>query len=178
LTVEARSMEESGETRSLLTDAIWPAPAPNGTQLAVVTVRPEDAARGLGLYDLERDTLHQLVAPGRFDDVDSPVFSTDGRWLYFFAADYSTVSAPAVLAGWRGVAHAHSNQPGLWWRIGVSGGGLEAVTADPEIVSHGTMTHDGRLLYTSSAGVRIVSADGIRTLFTEPFYGAVAALAP
>lgn len=166
----------AGASRPLTRNAIWPTPSPDGRLLALVTVDPASLARGLAVLDLPSGRLRRLLPDGRFPDVDAPVFGPGGTWLYFFASGETRTSLLDLLGS---AAHAHSNQPGLWWRLRTDGSGLETVTGEPEIISHGAIIGDGRMVYSSSAGLRVLDADGAAyTLDPAPYYGALAEWRP
>ncbi len=161
---------ESGSIQRLGANAIWPTPSPDGRRLAAVSVDPTTLIRGLTLLELPSGEPRTLIPPGRFPDIDAPVFSADGAWVYFFASSETTTSLLDLMGF---VAHAHSNQPGLWWRVAVDGGAPEALTREPEIISDGSRI-EGRLMYTSSLGLRMLTADGaVVTLNEAPYFGAL-----
>ena len=161
---------ESGSIQRLGANTIWPTPSPDGRRLAAVSVDPTTLIRGLTLLELPSGESRTLIPPGRFTDIDAPVFSADGAWVYFFASREATTSLLDLLGF---VAHAHSNQPGLWWRVAVDGGAPEVLTGEPEIISDGSRI-EGRLMYTSSLGLRMLTADGaVVTLNDAPYFGAL-----
>ncbi len=156
----------------VLDNAIWPAPSPNGEKLAFVAVDPQTLARGLSVLEPSSGAVSPLIEIGLFDDVDAPLFSPDNQWIYFFGP-----AAPQTgWLEWLGIssAQAHINRPGVWWKISVTGEGLQPVTADTEIISNATRSASGVLTYTSSLGVRLLSRDGARTLYEGPYFGGVA----
>ncbi len=164
------------QTRKVLDNAIWPAPAPDGARLAFVPVDPHTLARGLSILHLQSGEITELLAVGAYDDIDAPLFSRDGDWIYFFGPAAAAAAAGSSWLQWLGIksAHAHINRPGVWWKISVDGEQLQPVTGDSEIISNAARSDAGILTYTSSLGVRLLSADGVSTLLPQPFFGGVA----
>ncbi|MEM9621989.1 MAG: hypothetical protein AAF993_10095 [Pseudomonadota bacterium] len=160
---------------TVLRNAIWPAPSIDGARLAFVTVNPATLQRGLSVRDNKTGNVTELIEIGRFDDIDAPIFSTDGRWIYFFGPALTQSVSDGWLR-WLGIqtAHAHINRPGVWWKIAVDGNNLQTITDENEIISNASRADSGILTYTSSLGVRLLTEDGIMTLAAEPYFGGVA----
>ena len=168
-------------TEHLLGNAIWPAPSPDGRWLAFLSVNPTTLTRGLGLLDLRTRQVTSLIGNGAFADIDAPTFSADGQWIFFhgppqqgaLSQSHSWTDRLLALLG-IAPAHAHSNMPGVWWKISVRGDGLQAVTAQPEIISNASRLRSGALAYTSSLGLRRMLGGEVDTLNAEPYFGDVA----
>ena len=144
---------QSGEILPLATDGIWPRLSRDGSKLTYIGVNPVTQERGLFLAEPNGTQVQTLVPVGLFFDIDTPLFSPDGAWVYFSVAK----DAPGV--SWLGrllrvevaQAHADHNVPSDWWRAPVAGGEPEQVTEREEIIIYGEFSPDGNHLAYSTA---------------------------
>lgn len=98
---------------TVISNALFPAIAPNGTTLAFVRVvqdRPQ-----LVVYDLARQTEQVLLADPNFAALEAPVWSADGTTIYLAAS--LIVLGHAVPAPLRWFAAESASAHGLGWRL-------------------------------------------------------------
>jgi hypothetical protein len=171
---------ESGVSTDVIGNGIWPTVSPDGERIAFVGVQPQSQQRGLFMARADGSELRMLVQVGRFFDVDAPVFSPNGEWLYFAVAENDTRD-PATLSStwWERLlpvapARAHNDHdvPSDWWRVRVDGTGLQRVTEVDQIMTYGAFvpgrgndfvfaTTDGFYqLAGEDGGVRRLGVDG------------------
>lgn len=143
----------TGEQIELDKDGIWPRVSADGQWLAHVHVHVPSLQRSLVISRLDGSERRVLIPQGRYFDLDTPVFSQDSRTLYFTVAQYApdTRSLLDKLTGVR-TAHAHANQniPSAWWQIDVMGGVEEQISAETDIILHGSFDANGETLYFST----------------------------
>lgn len=140
----------------LLPNAIWPRVSPDGALLTFIGLNPVTRERGLFVSATDGSALRELVPIGRYLDIDTPVFSRDGRWVYFTIASEGAQSSLFQWQGLIGTAHAHAdhNTPSQWWRVAVDGGRPEALGSERAIILHGDRSPDDeQLLYSTREGV-------------------------
>jgi TolB protein len=111
--------------------------------------------------------------------MDMPLFSPDGRTIYFSAADPAGVAPGAsLLERLFGVtvAQAH-NVPSDWWRVPLEGGAAERLTEIGGIGLYGDFSPDGsRMAFISNTGVHVMNPDGsgLDTLIAaDGFFGTI-----
>ena len=156
-----RLIIETGGIEHVAMDGIWPSVSPDGTQVVYVTISPYTLANALYIADANGENARLLVAEDRFQVMDAPMFSPDGRWVYFSASEQISVS----LTWWENllgiqVAAAH-NIPSDWWRIPVSGGEIERLTNRDEVGLYGDISTDGEaIIFVSTSGLYQMNADG------------------
>lgn len=148
----------TGEQTQLAPDAFWPRPSADGNQFAYVHLNPDSLARSLHVADADGQNGRELIAGTVFEDVDAPLFSSDGTWLYFSAVETIAASQPwwERFTGLQ-VAYAH-DVPSDWWRVPVDGGEPERVTSIEAIGMFGVF--NGRLLaFSSTHGIYLLPDD-------------------
>jgi len=152
---------ETGDIQTVATDGIWPRLSPDGTKVTYVTINPGSLANALYIADANGENSTLLIPEDRFQVVDVPMFSPDGRWIYFSASELtqSTLTWWEVLLGIE-VAAAH-NIPSDWWRIAAAGGEIERLTNRDEVGLYGEFSTDGEIIiFVSTSGLYQMNADG------------------
>ncbi|MEM7531014.1 MAG: hypothetical protein AAF639_02455 [Chloroflexota bacterium] len=161
---------ETQTTEHIATNGLWPQLSPDGTRLVYLAINPETQVRSLVIADADGGNPQTLVAEDKFYDLDLPVFSPDGAWVYFSVPRDPTASSWLErLLGVKTVyAHGNHNVLGDWWRIAVKNHAdthsdeptIEQVDADapPAIMMYGEFapadsTYFG---YTSHRGLYVV----------------------
>lgn len=147
---------QTGESRLVIPNAIWPRISPDGQRIVFITLDLMSQQRGLGVADIDGSNMDNLLPIGQYFDIDSPFFAADGKSVYFSIVDEGpTVSWFEWLLGVN-VAHAHTehNLPSTWWRYGIEDGLIEEVGTEAKIVSHADRhpAYD-QILYTTRSGV-------------------------
>lgn len=141
-----------GSTQLIAQDGIWPRLSVDNEHLTFIIVDPITQDRGIVVTNLEGGNRVQLVRTGMYYDVDTPVFSQDGDYVYF------TASLAGRKVGWLdwllGVrtvsAHADANVPVEWMRVSVDGGEHEQLSAENRVIMYGDFSADGQTLYFSA----------------------------
>ena len=152
---------ETGEIELIAVDGIWPRLSPDGERLAFVTVNPASLANALYVADANGENGMQLISEDRFQVIDVPMFSPDGQWVYFAAAEVRSASQTwwEWLMGIQ-VAAAH-NIPSDWWRIPADGSEPERLTTINEVGLYGEFAENGRfIIFASVSGLYRMQADG------------------
>lgn len=160
-TVLARWDSQRDAVTAVVPNAIWPRLSPDGTQLAYVSVNPQTRANGLVVSRADGSEPRQLMAEDAFQVVDVPVFSPDGEWLYFTAAQNATGGRSwwEWLLGIQ-VAAAH-NIPSEWYRIPVQGGAPQRLTTIDGVNMFGLFAPDNAtIFFTSAVGLQQMQPDG------------------
>ncbi|MEM7331526.1 MAG: hypothetical protein AAF490_05515 [Chloroflexota bacterium] len=152
---------ESGESIQIAPEGIWPAVSPANDKISYVTVDPQSLGNALWLANPDGGEARQLVPEGEFEVVDVPLFSPDGEWVYFTAAENreTAVSWWHRLVGVK-TASAH-NIPSDWYRISAAGGDYEQLTAILETGIYGDFSPDGQLIaFATFNGLYLMKPDG------------------
>lgn len=153
----------TGEQIEIAQDGVWPHVSTVGERLTYITVDPETQERGVVVSDWDGENVVEVVASGRYFDVDSPRFSADNQYIYFAA------SVPAVTTSWLdrlfGVktAHAHEgiNVPVEWLRVPIAGGEHLQLSAENQRIIFGDFSATGDTLYfTTTEGLFSMPAQG------------------
>jgi Tol biopolymer transport system component len=141
--------------------AFWPRLSTDGTQLTYATINPTDLSNALYVANPDGTEAVQLLPETAFQVIDVPMFSPDGEWIYFTAAENPVSTRPwweRLLGIETAVAH---NIPADWWRIPVNGGEPERLTAINEVGLYGVFGEDGRIIYfASTTGLYQMNLDG------------------
>ena len=152
---------ESGDIVQIAPDGIWPTVSQDGGRIAYVTVNPESLGNALWIANPDGSEANQLVNEGEFEVVDVPLFSPDGAWVYFTAAENreTAVSWWRLLFGIK-TASAH-NIPSDWYRIPATGGEFEQLTAIEETGIYGDFSPDGQTIaFATFNGLYLMNPDG------------------
>lgn len=152
----------TGAITTLAENATWPQLSPDGEKLVYVQAEADTLLDMLILADGNGRNPQTLIEPGRFEAIDAPVFSPDGAWIYFSAAEVEVETS----FNWFGVQTARAHDVASnWYRLS-----LTTPQAQPERL---TDLEDARNLYgrfsphnpqmfafTSDAGLYLMLADG------------------
>lgn len=153
---------ETKNIENIAENGVWPRVSPNGEQLAFATVNPVTRKRDLYLANSDGTNVELIASSTVFIDLDAPLFSPDGEWLYFSAVtspQSARLSWFDKLLGVRTVS-AHS-VPSDWWRKRIAGGEPEKLTSLNEIRMYGTFSPNGRLFaFSSATGLYMMNPDG------------------
>ena len=169
--------------KKIVSDGIWPRVSADGKQLTFIGVQPRTQQRGLFASDLAGEQIKTLVPVGTYLDIDTPLFSLDGQWIYFSVAENPyAASWIEKLLGINAVhAHADHNIPSAWWRISVNGGEPEQLTDKQGIIIHGDFDPKiSSLAFSTTNGLYLMSIDGknVESISTAPYYGTLNWLIP
>ena len=170
-------------TQEIVSDGIWPRVSADGKQLTFIGVQPRTQQRGLFVSDLNGKQIKTLVPVGTYLDIDTPLFSPDGQWIYFSVAEnpYAASWIEKLLGINTAYAHADHNIPSAWWRINVNGGEPEQLTDKQGIIIHGAFNPKiSPLAFSTTSGLYLMSLDGknIESISTAPYYGTLNWLTP
>lgn len=161
---------ESKNIEDIIENGVWSRVSPNGELLAFATINPITRKRDIFIANSDGTNVELIASSTEFIDLDAPLFSPNGEWLYFSAvtSEQSTrLRWIDKLLGVKGVS-AHS-VPSDWWRIPIAGGEPEKLTSLNEIRMYGTFSPDGRLFaFSSATGIYMMNPDGTGlSLFLE-----------
>ncbi len=152
---------ETGQMVQIVPDGIWPAVSPDFEQISYVTVDPQSLGNSLWIANPDGTEAQMLVPEEAFEVVDVPLFSPDGRWLYFTAAE----NRETAVHWWHRLfgiqtASAH-NIPSDWYRIPTSGGDFERLTTIDETGIFGDFSPDGQYIaFATFNGLYLMNPDG------------------
>ncbi|MEM7348449.1 MAG: hypothetical protein AAF485_29820, partial [Chloroflexota bacterium] len=153
---------DTGEDELLVGDATWPRLSPNQDLVSHITFDSKTGQQRLQTTNLQTKQSTFLLDDNAFYDVDRPLFSPDGAWIYFVALEPPEAYLWGKLWGVQ-IAQAHGNHdiPGNWWRIPTQGGTPEPITRASETFIAGAFSPDGQTLGLSSrSGLYLVDAEG------------------
>ncbi len=151
----------TGQIDHIAGEAIWPQLSPDGAMLAYVLIESGTLANSLVIAEPDGNNAREVVSTTVFTAVDAPIFSPDNQMLYF-----SAVELAAARSWWEHllgvqVAAAH-NLPSDWYRIPVTGGEPERLTALNGVGLYGRFTPTGEPIFAfaSQGGIYEMAADG------------------
>lgn len=152
----------SGTVEATVENGVWPRLSPNGQQIAFAILDTETQTRDLYLANADGTDAALIVSSADFVDLDAPLFSPDGSWLYFSAV----TQEPSTTSSWWDkllgvqIVSAHS-VPSDWWRLPLAGGEPERLTTINEIGMYGVFSPDGRVFaFSSATGIYTMNPDG------------------
>lgn len=151
----------TGQTSSVVDDAIWPRLSADGSLLAYIHIDPASQANSLYISQPNGQDARLLVDEERFQVVDVPMFAPDGQHLYFSAAEPATTAVQwwERLLGIQ-VATAHTI-PSDWFRVPIAGGEPERLTDINAVNLYGDFSPDGQYIgFSSLGGLYVMRPDG------------------
>jgi hypothetical protein len=144
--------------------ATRPTLSPDRTQLAYLRLNAETQARSLWIHPLNGGKPTQLVSDSTFADLDHPLFSPDGKWVYFTVLEAPPPGSKGIHAligiGARTAkAHGDHNIPARWYRVPVTGGDPDLLMSDLLLIRESQVrgTHLG---YISDKGLWLIPLIG------------------
>jgi len=144
----------------LIDNAGWPSLSTDGKRLTYLSVNHHSKKRALWTANSDGSNPQQLVAEDVLYDLNLPLFSIDGQWIYFAVPQKPVLTwyqrlSPLSLA----YAHGNHDVPSRWGRISTQGGNPEILNTAPSQIYFGQFSPDGRYLgYTSDKGFHIWDA--------------------
>ena len=173
-----RVSADGGAAELVLSHAMWPRPSSDGASLAYVAFDLLEYKNDLYYAAPDGSESRPAMPPGIFLSVDAPLFSSDGEFIYFSAAgsgpETSGAEPGAEKRTWlemlMGVQVAHANgMPSEWWRLRLSGGDPERLTAIGASGLSGAFSPDGRYLgFVSYGGLGLLELEGSRLTWIFP----------
>jgi hypothetical protein len=144
--------------------ATLPVASPDGSFVAYLALNPHTGRRSIRVADAEGQHTVELVGEYTFSDIDLPMFSGDGQWVYFTVLDMPAPSLLSILVG-SSRAYAHGNHlvPARWYRVPATGGQAEIVTSNPDVTLFGSLYGD-LLGYVSSTGFSVIRDQGAQQI--------------
>ena len=163
----------AGRAETIVAGAYWPRLSDDGRQLAYVTLDATNTHNELYVAGPEGQAARRLDLPASLI-IDVPLFSPDGQWIYFSAADLSFPARNWLDRLW-GVQTAEAadnphSLPADWWRVPTAGGPAEQIIPLYGTALYGAFSPDGRhLAFVSGEGVYVVDPTGqnLTALVTE-----------
>ena len=152
-------------------DALWPAVSPDSRRIAYIYTHPVDYTNYLMVADADGANPNELVGPGLFQAIDSPLFSADGSQIIFSAVDPAPLRGPTPapvkwldqLLGVRVVEAAPPAHmvPSDWWTVPTESGTPTRLTEVADTGMYGDIGPDGEhLAYLSASGLYVMGMDG------------------
>jgi Tol biopolymer transport system component len=152
----------AGETKQILTNAMWPSLSPDGSQLSYVTTLGNTGQNDLYLADISGANPTPPLKPGTFLAVDDHFFTPDGKAIIFSAVNPQPTPSPTVWEKLFGiqVVSAH-NVPSDWYQVPVDGGEAQRLTNLNDTGMYATLSPDGkRVAFISQTGIYVMNIDG------------------
>ena len=172
LTVEKFDLE-TGTTTILAQNGFWPHVSPDGSQVTYLDINFENQNRSLWIVDANSENARELVPTETFGDLDTPIFSPDGEWVYFVTIpEQEEANWWDRLTGVRTAeAHGNHNTPGDWYRVPVAGGAPEQVTGESVIMLYGAFEPSDNVFgYATMKGLYLLdrAANSYELRFESP----------
>jgi Tol biopolymer transport system component len=152
----------SGEQKTVVEHALWPAISPDGAKLSYLTADPVTLGNDLYLANTDGTAQAPVLQPGVNPPIDAHVFTIDGSQLIFSMVN----PLPAPTSSWLEellgvkVASAHS-VPSDWYRVPISGGEPERLTNLDDVNLNGSLSPDGsKMAFISATGLFVMNVDG------------------
>lgn len=162
---QARRVEqfnpETGQIMVIAEDAVMPLTSADGQTMVYVRVNSSTGARSLWQTD-KSGAAQAIIQEGDFADIDVPVLSPDGSWVYFTVLEGESTTSrllEVVFGASRASAHGNHNVPMRWYRVGMKGEGVQPVTTNPFITLYGGLDAAETLSFVSDTGF-YVAQDG------------------
>ncbi|MDD5369666.1 MAG: DPP IV N-terminal domain-containing protein [Anaerolineaceae bacterium] len=152
----------AGETKQILTKAMWPSLSPDGSKLSYVTALGNTGQNDLYLADSSGANPTPPLKPGTFLAVDDHFFTPDGKAIIFSAVNPQPTPSPTVWDRLFGiqVVSAH-NVPSDWYQVPVGGGQVQRLTNLNDTGMYATLSPDGkRIAFISQTGIYVMNIDG------------------
>ena len=173
-----RVSADGGAAELVLSHATWPRPSSDGASLAYVAFDLLEYKNDLYYAAPDGSNSRPAMPPGIFLSVDAPLFSSDGEFIYFSAAGSGPVTSGAEpgaddrtwLERLMVVQVAQANgMPSEWWRLRLSGGDPERLTAIGASGLSGAFSPDSRYLgFVSYGGMGLLELEGPRLTWIFP----------
>jgi hypothetical protein len=154
-----------------------PALAPDGLTVAWLSVNPQTQANSLWVSSGGAPV--QLIAETAFPDLDHPLFSDDGKWVYFSVIETKQAGhvdpfglgvRPAVA---HEMAHGNHNLPARWYRVPVTGGKPEALTLEAKPIRAGDLNQE-LIGFVSDTGFYIARSQTVTEIIRSRALGSIA----
>lgn len=161
-----------GHPERIVGSAYWPRLSSDSSKLAYVSLDPVSYTNTLMVADADGQRPFSVALPETFI-VDAALFSPDGEFIVFSAADMGAPPPQSWLDSLFGVqvAEAH-NVPSDWFRIPVSGGQPERLTEIGESGLYADFSPDGRrMAFVSLGGLFVLDPDSKELSLLVPNLG-------
>lgn len=164
------------QTRTIAQDAYWLALSPDAQRIVYIPHLIDSSnVDQLWIANADGSDPKMLLSGEKFDAIDAPFFSADGRYLFFSAVTPEALSSPG-LEKWFGisVALAH-NVPSDIWQVELETNKIQKVTDLLDINILGAGSPDGeRIAFISTTGLWIgdfENGEFIQVLDSPNLYG-------
>lgn len=150
----------TGAIERIADDAVMPVVSADGATIAYVHVSATNGARSLWVRGTD-GTARQAVGEGDFTDIDAPMLSPDGAWLYFTVLEPQPLISRALQVVFGATpthAHGNHNLPMRWYRVPLTGGTPQPVTTTPFITLYGGLSVGHTLGFVSDTGFYVAHA--------------------
>ncbi len=152
----------------IFSDLSSPRLAPDGSSVTFIRQNDDTFEQELTVRDITGDDERILFTADLVTDIDLPLFSPDGAWVYFsLARDDAQASGTGLAAHLLGVQTARAHPGHIvasnWWRVPIDGGEAEALTTGDAMgaIVFGDFDDAGDVLYFATInGLFAMHADG------------------
>lgn len=153
-----------GKPEKVAEKAFWPRVSSDSSQIAYISVDLFLRENKLYVADSNGKNAHEVVLKGQqIPEVkDAPIFSPDGKTLFFSAP----VPTQAYQRNWLDklmgvrIAKAH-NVPSDWWSVPVTGGNITQLTNIQTTNLFASFAPDGKHIVShSTSGIFVMKPDG------------------
>lgn len=167
----------SGDRKTVLPHALWPAVSPDGAVISYLTVDETGLGNDLYITSADGSSPAPVLKPGAATPVDAHLFTADGTSLVFSMVNPPESEPASWMQRFFGVqtAHAH-NVPSDWYSMPLQGGTPQRLTQLNDLSLSGDISPDGKYLaFISATGLYVMDLerDEVFQVWTDTMVGTV-----
>jgi len=159
---------DSGEIIPIANSATLPMLSPDGEHILYLGLNPDTGSRSLWIASaLDGSDKIELIAEGTYPDIDLPMFSDDGKYIYFTVLEpieeASRQLFDMLLGAYPVRAHGNHVVPAVWYQMQVDGSNVEKITSVPTITLFSDIKNE-TIGFITSTGFYIVEGIGVQPI--------------